>query len=124
MKKIAIIDYGLGNLRSVFRGIERAGATPIITHNTEEIESSDGIILPGSSLDGFHQAKIYLLRLPRVLHKPTPDAGDRLLQLTDNTSDHPDTIRKQSRIRGVMNVGLYYCGIDTQLPAPDHLPFF
>lgn len=47
MKKIAIIDYGLGNLRSVFRGIERAGATPVITHETEEIESSDGIILPG-----------------------------------------------------------------------------
>ncbi|MCQ1537717.1 imidazole glycerol phosphate synthase subunit HisH [Methanocalculus taiwanensis] len=47
MMKIAIIDYGLGNLRSVFRGIEKAGACPVITHDPEEIQSADGIILPG-----------------------------------------------------------------------------
>ncbi|GAA5262301.1 imidazole glycerol phosphate synthase subunit HisH [Methanocalculus sp. MC3] len=47
MTKIAIIDYGLGNLRSVFRGIEKAGARPIITHDPDEIRSADGIILPG-----------------------------------------------------------------------------
>ncbi|MDD1672433.1 MAG: imidazole glycerol phosphate synthase subunit HisH [Methanomicrobiales archaeon] len=47
MKNVAIIDYGVGNLRSVQRGIERAGATPIITADPEEIQSSAGIILPG-----------------------------------------------------------------------------
>ncbi|MCP1715250.1 glutamine amidotransferase [Methanocalculus alkaliphilus] len=47
MTKIAIIDYGLGNLRSVLRGIERAGAEAVITHNDDEIASADGIILPG-----------------------------------------------------------------------------
>jgi len=47
MTKIAIIDYGLGNLRSVLRGIERAGATAVITQDEEEIASADGIILPG-----------------------------------------------------------------------------
>jgi glutamine amidotransferase len=31
MKKIAIIDYGLGNLRSVIRGLEKAGANAFIT---------------------------------------------------------------------------------------------
>ena len=31
MKKIAIIDYGLGNLRSVIRGLEKAGANACIT---------------------------------------------------------------------------------------------
>lgn len=47
MNTVAIIDYGVGNLRSVQRGIERAGATPIITGDPEEIQSSAGIILPG-----------------------------------------------------------------------------
>lgn len=47
MKTVAIIDYGVGNLRSVFRGIERAGAKPLITADTEDILSSDGIVLPG-----------------------------------------------------------------------------
>jgi len=47
MVTIAIIDYGLGNLRSVSRGISAAGGTPVITKNTEEIQAADGILLPG-----------------------------------------------------------------------------
>jgi len=47
MKKIAIVDYGLGNLRSVMKGLEKAGATPVITADPGEIASADGIVLPG-----------------------------------------------------------------------------
>lgn len=47
MKKIAIIDYGLGNLRSVLRGLERAGANAFITCDPAEIASADGLVLPG-----------------------------------------------------------------------------
>ena len=46
-KRIVIIDYGLGNLRSVLRGLERAGAAPTITADPEVIASADGIVLPG-----------------------------------------------------------------------------
>jgi glutamine amidotransferase len=47
MTKIAIIDYGLGNLRSVIRGLEKAGAQAIITCDAEEIAAADGLVLPG-----------------------------------------------------------------------------
>ena len=47
MKKIAIVDYGLGNLRSVMKGLEKAGASPVITADAGEIASADGIVLPG-----------------------------------------------------------------------------
>ncbi|MBP1910461.1 imidazole glycerol phosphate synthase subunit HisH [Methanolobus bombayensis] len=47
MKKIVIIDYGLGNLRSVRKGLEHAGANVIISSDPEEIKSADGVILPG-----------------------------------------------------------------------------
>jgi imidazole glycerol-phosphate synthase subunit HisH len=47
MKKIAIVDYGLGNLRSVMKGLEKAGASSFITANASEIASADGIVLPG-----------------------------------------------------------------------------
>jgi glutamine amidotransferase len=53
MKKIAIIDYGLGNLRSVIRGLEKAGANAIITCDTGEIASADGLVLPG--VGAFHE---------------------------------------------------------------------
>lgn len=45
--EIAILDYGLGNLRSVIRGLEAAGARPKITNDPETIRSADGLILPG-----------------------------------------------------------------------------
>lgn len=45
-KQIVIIDYGLGNLRSVFRGLERAGAA-VISADPEVIAAADGIVLPG-----------------------------------------------------------------------------
>lgn len=47
MKKITIIDYGLGNLRSVQKGLEHAKASVNISINPEEIENSDGVVLPG-----------------------------------------------------------------------------
>jgi glutamine amidotransferase len=47
MKKVAVIDYGLGNLRSVMRGLERAGAEVSLTSDAAEIEAADGIVLPG-----------------------------------------------------------------------------
>ncbi|HJJ43112.1 MAG TPA: imidazole glycerol phosphate synthase subunit HisH [Methanocorpusculum sp.] len=45
--EIAILDYGLGNLRSVIRGLEAAGARPKITNDPETISSADGLLLPG-----------------------------------------------------------------------------
>jgi glutamine amidotransferase len=47
MKKIVIIDYGLGNLRSVRKGLEHAGADVIISSDPAEILDADGVILPG-----------------------------------------------------------------------------
>ena len=47
MKKTAIIDYGLGNLRSVIRGLEKAGANAVITADVAEIASADALVLPG-----------------------------------------------------------------------------
>lgn len=47
MKKIVIIDYGLGNLRSVRKGLEHAGANVLISSDPEEIKNADGVILPG-----------------------------------------------------------------------------
>lgn len=47
MKKIVIIDYGLGNLRSVRKGLEHAGASVLISSDPAEIKAADGVILPG-----------------------------------------------------------------------------
>jgi glutamine amidotransferase len=44
---IAIINYGLGNLRSVAGAVEKVGFKPVITNKPSEIENAEKIILPG-----------------------------------------------------------------------------
>lgn len=44
---IAIVDYGMGNLRSVQKAFQKIGTDAIITNNHETISSCDKIVLPG-----------------------------------------------------------------------------
>jgi glutamine amidotransferase len=44
---IAIVDYGMGNLRSVQKALERVGARSEVTSDHERIRRAAGIVLPG-----------------------------------------------------------------------------
>jgi len=44
---IAIIDYGMGNLRSVQKAFERVGCEAVITPSASEIRAAAGVVLPG-----------------------------------------------------------------------------
>ena len=44
---IAVIDYGMGNLRSVAKALERVGADVEVTSDPDRIEDADGVVLPG-----------------------------------------------------------------------------
>ncbi len=47
MKKIGIIDYGMGNLHSVKNALDFIGAESFVSDNKEELAAADGLILPG-----------------------------------------------------------------------------
>jgi glutamine amidotransferase len=44
---IAIIDYGMGNLHSVSKAVERLGFETVVTSDPEVILAADGAVLPG-----------------------------------------------------------------------------
>jgi imidazole glycerol-phosphate synthase subunit HisH len=44
---IAIVDYGVGNIRSVERALTHVGAEPRLTADPAELERADGVVLPG-----------------------------------------------------------------------------
>jgi glutamine amidotransferase len=44
---IAIVDYGMGNLRSVERALRTTGAEPRLTSDKEELAHANGLVLPG-----------------------------------------------------------------------------
>jgi len=58
--RIAILDYGVGNLRSVEKALEHIGATASITRDPGEVRVADGVILPGvgafpSAMERIHE---------------------------------------------------------------------
>jgi glutamine amidotransferase len=44
---IAVLDYGIGNLRSAEKGLARVGADARLTDDREMIARADGVVLPG-----------------------------------------------------------------------------
>tara|TARA_R110002049_G_scaffold27321_2_gene94277 strand:+ start:499640 stop:500302 length:663 start_codon:yes stop_codon:yes gene_type:complete len=55
---ITIVDYQMGNLRSVQKGIERAGGSARISSDPQEIASAEKLILPGVGAFGDAMAEI------------------------------------------------------------------
>ncbi len=58
---IAVIDYGLGNLRSVSKALEGVGAKVEVTNNLQAIAKAKAIVLPG--VGAFHRGMENLNRL-------------------------------------------------------------
>lgn len=48
--RIALLDYGMGNLRSVSKALEAAGADVDITSDGSVIESADALCIPGQGI--------------------------------------------------------------------------
>lgn len=74
---IVVVDYGLGNLRSVVRGLERAGAEMEVTADPARISSADGIVLPGVGAfsEGMENAEPLRDELVNVASAGTPFLG-------------------------------------------------
>jgi imidazole glycerol-phosphate synthase subunit HisH len=47
MTSVAVLDYGMGNLRSAEKALEHVGAEVSVTRDHDEIRAADGVVLPG-----------------------------------------------------------------------------
>lgn len=88
---IAIIDYGMGNLRSVQKAFEKIGAQAQITPNLRDIVAAEKVVLPGVGAMGPAIQKLRELGLSDVIHKTVRDGKPLLgiclgLQLFFETS--------------------------------------
>lgn len=50
--KVAVLDHGMGNLRSVGKALEAAGASVAVTSDPTSIEACDGLCVPGQGIFG------------------------------------------------------------------------
>jgi glutamine amidotransferase len=58
MGMIAIIDYGMGNLRSVQKAFKKIGAEAVVTSDEATIESASALVLPGVGAFGDAMANL------------------------------------------------------------------
>jgi glutamine amidotransferase len=76
---IAVVDYDMGNLRSVEKALLRVGQEACVTRDPECIRTADGVVLPGvgafgacmANLEGFGLVPV----LQRVIDRGTPFLG-------------------------------------------------
>lgn len=89
---IRIIDYGMGNLRSVQKGFEKVGFAAEITSDPKKINSADGVVLPGvgafgDAMDNLRDAGLIGV-INDVIEQGTPFLGICLgLHLLFSTSE-------------------------------------
>jgi len=77
--RVALIDYGIGNLRSVNKALEHVGAVVVQTADPEEILKADKVILPGVGAfkDGMKglQARGLISTIDEIVKRQTPLLG-------------------------------------------------
>lgn len=71
---VAVLDYGIGNLRSAQKGLERAGADARLTADPDLIRRADGLVLPGVGAFGPCMAALEDAGLDREARRAT-EAG-------------------------------------------------
>jgi len=104
---IAIVDYGMGNLRSVQKAFEHCGAKPVITSRARDIEKAGKLVLPGvgAFTQAMHELKKRKLveTLKEKIRGGTPYLGLCLgLQLLFSSSDEGAHVKGLDLISGTV----------------------
>jgi glutamine amidotransferase len=94
---VVIIDYGMGNIRSILNKINRAGHEGIVTADIDKIKSSDKFILPGvghflNGINKLKERKLIDILTKKVLIEKKPILGICLgMQLLTKYSEEGNT---------------------------------
>jgi glutamine amidotransferase len=65
---VAVIDYGAGNLRSIRRALEAAGAAVTITSDPAVVHSANAVVFPGVGAAGAAMNRLHELGLVKAIH--------------------------------------------------------
>ncbi len=68
---IAIVDYGMGNRRSVEKAFEHVGASPVLTGDPDALRRADGLVVPGVGAFPEAMRRLRALGLDEVIREAT-----------------------------------------------------
>lgn len=67
MTRVGIIDYGVGNLRSVGNALSHVGATPIVSDDPDTLLGCDRLVFPGVGAFSYGKEALYAKGLHQVV---------------------------------------------------------
>lgn len=108
MAEIVVVNYGAGNIRSVSRALEKAGAKVLVTSDPDIVRKSSKIVLPGVGAFALAMSALSSQGLDASL-KETVAKGNSLLgiclgmQLLFDTSDEFEVCHGLGLIPGTVN---------------------
>lgn len=117
MRTIAVLDYGMGNLRSVARAVEHVGGTIDVTEDAARALNADGLVVPGVGHFGACMRNLRERGLDAVVKefatsgRPTFGVCVGMQVLFDGSEEAPD----------VPGIGLFE-GISKRLPTIVKVP--
>jgi glutamine amidotransferase len=77
--KVAIVDYGAGNIESVRNALSAAGADPIVVRDVEAVRAADRLVLPGVGAAGTAAARLSASGLGEALREQVRGRGRPML---------------------------------------------
>ena len=74
---IAVIDYGMGNLRSIHNALVKVGGNPVIVSDKRDLSDADGVIIPGVGAfgDAMHNLRPFADKLFDLIDSGIPLLG-------------------------------------------------
>ncbi len=66
---IAIVDYGIGNVKSIVNAFKKIGIEPTLTNNKETLLKADGVVLPGVGAFAHGMQSLNELSLVKVIYE-------------------------------------------------------
>jgi len=136
--RVAIVDYGMGNRRSVEKALQRVGAQTTVTRDRDELRAADGVVLPGvgafpAAMDVIHELELDEV-LVEIAERGTPLFGSCMgMQLLFESSEEqggsaglgilPGVVKRlDSGGQNLPHIGWSAVSIERESPLTDELP--
>jgi len=81
MSEVAIVDYGINNVRSVRNAVEYCGFDPVVTHDAAAIADASHVILPGVGAFGDAMSNIRARGIEEILDRHVRQQGKPFLAI-------------------------------------------
>ena len=115
--RVAVLDYGIGNLRSAQKALEKVGADAVLTSDAREVSAADAVVLPGVGAFGACMDALRTSGLEPVVHDAVASGVPFLgicvgmQMLFDSSDENPDA-------RGLGVIGGTVKWIPPNVPRP------